>query len=390
MKIVHVCLCGNFSETYAYQDNLLPKYHRRAGHDVTIIASAYSIQKATGGHVVEKSGVKILDDGIKLKRLKPLLPQRINIRLRLFRGLYQSICDESPDLLFVHGIESLSYPAITKYHKTHPHTDVVVDNHADWYNGYHNRLSLWLLKGFFNPLITKAFRKFVRVFYGVTPARCDFLEEAYNIPREKIKLLPFGADDDYLQLEKKEELRKEVRNRFNVSDNDFLIVTGGKLDRRKNIHLLAEAVTKINIPNLKLLIFGEPSEEMKEYYEKIRSNKVLIAGWVPSTDVYRYFYASDLVFFPGLHSVLWEQAMACQKPSVFHRIKGFEHVNFNNNSLMLDEITEETCKKALIMLFNDKEKYQAFKNNAESPKALQFTYSRIANQVIEDVENSKK
>ena len=67
MKIVHVCLCGTFGEDYAYQDNLLPKYHRKLGHDVTIIAPIYcKINTQTGEEELAPLGIKYLSDGIKL------------------------------------------------------------------------------------------------------------------------------------------------------------------------------------------------------------------------------------------------------------------------------------------------------------------------------------
>ena len=37
MKIVHLCLCSFFPDNYSYQENLLPKYHKRLGYDVEVI-----------------------------------------------------------------------------------------------------------------------------------------------------------------------------------------------------------------------------------------------------------------------------------------------------------------------------------------------------------------
>ena len=50
-------------------------------------------------------------------------------------------------------------------------------------------------------------------FYGVTPARCDFLHEMFDIPREKIHLLPLGADDDEMHFEDKGKIREEGEDR---------------------------------------------------------------------------------------------------------------------------------------------------------------------------------
>ena len=386
MKIVHVCLCGSFGEQYAYQDNLLPRYHKLLGHSVTVIAPTYStINPNTGKLEEDLSGKKVLQDGVTLIRLKPFLFKWINIRLHLFKGLYNALCEEKPELLFVHGLDSLTYRSVIKYHHKKPSVTVVFDNHADWENSYHSIFSLLWVKLLINPLIVRPTFAFTKFYYGVTPARCDLLVSLYKVPSDRVKLLPMGADDVYLDVASRDIHREEIRNKYNIDKEDFLIVTGGKIDTRKNIHVLSDAVAELYIPNVKLLIFGSISDDLKPFFNNLHSDNVILTGWVPSTDVYRYFHAADLVFFPGLHSVLWEQAIASQVPCVFTMIKGFEHVNFNNNCVFLQEISKDSCKKTIETLHNDKSYYLKLKENAESKKALDFTYSKIAKSIIEDI-----
>ena len=44
-KIVHVCLCGPFSDGFSYQENILTKYHARMGLEVHVITSIYILIK---------------------------------------------------------------------------------------------------------------------------------------------------------------------------------------------------------------------------------------------------------------------------------------------------------------------------------------------------------
>ena len=82
------------------------------------------------------------------------------------------------------------------------------------------------------------------------------------------------------------------------------------------------------------------------------SDRVQLAGWVSAEQVYRYFLAADLVFFPGLHSVLWEQALACKVPCVFSKLEGFGHVDVPG-ALLLKERSVETCGALLDSLLDD-------------------------------------
>lgn len=66
-----------------------------------------------------------------------------------------------------------------------------------------------------------------------------------------------------------------------------------------------------------------------------------MTGWLAAEKAYDLFMASDLAFFPGTHSVLWEQAVATATPLVVRHWKGMEHVNVNGNAVLMDEITTD-------------------------------------------------
>ena len=40
---------------------------------------------------------------------------------------------------------------------------------------------------------------YVNKFYGVLPARVDFLINEYKLPKNKVELLVMGADDDCIE-----------------------------------------------------------------------------------------------------------------------------------------------------------------------------------------------
>ena len=385
-KIVHICMCGEYYEKYAYQDNLLPKYHRKLGLQVTIIATTYSqFDHNTGKVVQDFCKVKTLEDGTKVIRLRPLLPMSINRHIHWFKGLKRVLDNEAPDYLFIHGVESPNYIYISKYKRKHPNVQIAFDNHTDYGNSQHSIFSRIWAKYVIRDIIVKRILWTSEKFYGTTPERSVFLVQFYGIPQEKTDFLPLGADDENLDYERKESLRQEVREQFGVNKDDFLVVTGGKINRLKNIHTLVEAVIKVNNPKLKILVFGSIVEEMKDEFEKLKSDRFIYAGWVPSDDVYRYFYAADLVAFPGLHSVLWEQAVAARVPTAFTKLKGFDHVNFNDNCILLEEKTCDYYQKVIRNLLHSPDRYEQLKKNASSKGACQFLYSEIASKVIEDL-----
>ncbi len=386
MKIVHVCLSSNvFGENYAYQDNLLSKAHRKLGHEVSVIAPTYSeFDKKTSKIISVAPGVKTICNGIELIRLRGAVPCNLNQHLHVFWGFAKVLNELKPDLIFAHGVTPWNYRYLKKYKQKHPDVQIVYDNHGDFNNSCQNKLSYFNVRYFVRHFVVSKIKDTSDHFYGVVPARCDFLHDIYGVPKEKISLLPMGADEDDMHFERKDEIRAEIRSLYNIDEKDFLIVTGGKIDPLKNIHVLAEAVSDIKCQNIKLLIFGSIREDMKDTFNRLQSERIKCIGWIPSSEVYNYFYAADIVMFPGLHSVLWEQAVASQVPCAFSKIKGFEHIDIGGNCVLMDGKEMEYYKNLIENIYNNKELYENLYKNAHSDKTKQFLYMSIAQKVIND------
>lgn len=58
MRIVHACLSNNFfCKDFAYQDNLLPKYHSKLCHEAYIIATT-DVRPDEKGTIIGTSAVE--------------------------------------------------------------------------------------------------------------------------------------------------------------------------------------------------------------------------------------------------------------------------------------------------------------------------------------------
>lgn len=385
MKIVHVCISAPWDEKYAYQENLLPRYHRLMGHDVTIIAPVFTKIGDYGGNRAP-DGESCLSDGTKLVRLNPQIDNQMFLsHIPSVKGLRRAIVNEQPDLLFLHDVCCFDYRCIPSIKREFPRLIIVADNHGDYVNSLHSSFTRFLHKKVYRYLLISKLQPMVEWFYGVTPSRCTFLHEVYGIPENKIKLLVMGADDEKMMIDRRKQLRDEVRIRFGIKETDFLIVTGGKIDRLKNIHVLAHAVNSLQCDNVKLLVFGRINEDMQPLFEAEKTDRILTIGWINSDKVYELFYAADLIIFPGLHSVLWEQAVASKTPCAFSKIDGFEHVNVSGNCILMKGKDAEYYENMIRDLLGEEGKYAALRANSESDATERFYYSKIARQVLTDV-----
>ena len=131
-------------------------------------------------------------------------------------------------------------------------------------------------------------------------------------------------------------------------------------------------------------MFGNVSEEYKERFDQLcKNDNVIFAGWLKSSDTYEYFEAADLVVFPGLHSVMWEQAVAQGKAAVFRDIEGFHHVDVGGNALFVKDVSVYGLREALSELFDDENKIKKMTLVAEEKGMKVFSYADIARRSIE-------
>ncbi len=382
MKIVHICLACFYVDNMAYQENLLPKYHAKE-HEVFILTSDYAFDAA--GKRIKKEKQEYLNEfGIPVKVLNRSRRFGPYSKYNDFDGLYEELSKIEPDIIFCHGGQFIALMDVIKYCRHHRDVKLFIDQHGDYYNTpvdkWKKRLAQYLIYGYW---MRKAV-PFATKFWGVTPWRCEYLEDVYKIPREKIGFLPMGGDNDKISFHSHEQIRNEIRTKHNIADDHLLIITGGKIDKTKNIHLLVEAVKAMENSKVKLLIFGQPSKDFNDTFLASVSGSEVIRyiGWLQSDKVYDYFLASDLCVFPGTHSVLWEQACACGLPGVFRDWEGMHHVDVGGNAVFLQEDSPDEIKRVLSDILCNAEKLEDMKRVAQTKGVSTFSYREIAKMAI--------
>ena len=221
-------------------------------------------------------------------------------------------------------------------------------------------------------------------FYGTLPLRVDFFRDVYKIPAEKIELLILGIDNTEIDYSNRDGISSNIREELGIKNDDFVVVTGGKIDSLKNIHLLMKAIKEIDNPKIRLIVFGKVAPEMQnEINELLDSPQIHFVGWIPAAKSVDYFFASDIAFFPGTHSVLWEESVGLGVPGIFKRWKGIEHVDLNGNCLFLDTVDVTEIKKTILYVYNNPEILKKMKATAIDEGIKQFSYFEIAKKAIE-------
>lgn len=330
-KILHIALNGPYTEGFSYQDNLLPKYHARLGFDVTVFAPTWRHGK--NGALEHVPAGRSCDGMVLLVRMETANEKGLADKFKVYPDLFSELEEYGPDIIFLHGCQFRDSKTVVDYIKNCSIRPLLyVDNHADYTNSATNFVSRWVLHRVVWRHYAKLLEPYVERFWGVLPARVDFLVENYGLPRQKCSLLVMGGDDDEVMRASDEAKLAETRDKLNITNGDFLIVTGGKIDEAKRqVLALMDAVAEMN-GRVKMLVFGPVVPSLKsEFDKKLTCERIIYVPWANMSDSYDYFAIADLVVFPGRHSVYWEQAAAMGKPLLIKHWDGTEHVDCGGN-----------------------------------------------------------
>lgn len=381
MKILHLCLGNFFIDNYSYQENMLPKYHVKQGHVVTVIASPFTFDKSGKGTYLEAPCSYKDKNGFDVIRLAYRKPFAYNRIFRHYVGLKQELENVDPDIIFMHNACFGDTPIVRHYLKTHPKVQLFADSHTDYINSAKN----WLSRHFLHPLIWRHYYKVVEPFmkkcYGVTPMRCRFLKEMYKMNPDIVEYLPLGVDDDDLP-KNRTEVKNDVRNSLGIDNDSIVIFTGGKIDKLKNTHLLISAIKKLNMPQIHLIICGVLTAEMDYLKTEIEElSNIHYLGWCNNDKVINCMIASDISCFPGTHSTLWEQSVGIGLPIICKEWPEMRQVDRGGNCIFLkSDNTDEIYEAILKYVFSHAELNELRRHAKEV--ASFFYYSEIAKTAI--------
>lgn len=365
---------------WGYQENVLPLYQAKQGHSVSIIASSthhppYATSKDI--EAVKHRGNRYELNGIQVYRI-PTYIQTTAVSF-INRKLYRTISDINPDLIFHHDVTVPSLIKCVFYKITHPKVKIVVDNHADKINESPNKL--WrVIYNSTTKLLLKLILPYVTCFYGVTPARCEYLKHAFGINETKIKLLPIGADID--KVDQIKEPIEELRSKYGIPSDSIVLVSGGKMGVDKGTRDLITAFSSLQkeYPPLVLLLFGKFTDE--EVKQKANTTEgVYVQGWCDRRKTLELLKLSDIACWPLLHTTLIEDAIACSLPLAVFNSGNTSH-SVEGNGVLLNKGDSDELKKKLGMLISD---IEAYKINAVRTRE-KFSYDYLAKQIFKDCE----
>lgn len=394
MKIVNIE--DFFHPEAGYQMNILGKYMVKMGNEVTMItAEPYKIPEYIKkffdcSNINEKDHIFEDQYGMKIVRL-PIRGFVSGRSVFSWKKLRKAILDEKPDVLFVHGVNTLTAVMVLKSSliKSIP---IVMDCHMTDMASVNKARKLFELayKIIATPVIVKKHIPVIRIQDE------NYVQNSLSIPLSQAPFISVGSDT--LLFHPSKEARREFRKKYGISNDTFLIMYAGKLDEYKGGQLLADAILK-KIEADKNVEFVIVGQAVGEYGEKVEGtltnseNRIYRLPTQKYNELAPIYQACDIAVFPRQCSLSFYDVQACGLPVIFED----NEVNIgrarNNNAFLFKAGDVRDFRRKIYDAIELSEKeYNIMRDNAIDFVKNNYDYCEIAKQymeVIKDVEKRK-
>ncbi|MBK8982173.1 MAG: glycosyltransferase [Ignavibacteria bacterium] len=241
--------------------------------------------------------------------------------------------------------------------------------------------------------------KFIRyLFYKMADryvSKSNVITEIYRkseISMNKVVQIPYSVDVN--KFYPPEANRKMMlRHKFNIDENDIVIIFVGGINSRKNVHLLLNSFIEIqkNIDSVKLLIVGPTYKYDQEYISELKNNILenSIEGKVLFTEdnvsnVEEYMQSSDIFVLPSKQEgfpISIIEAMSCGLAVIGSDIPVISKAQIVNgvDGFVFPLDSPDTLTEILRKLILDKEEIKKIGNEARE-KVLKYWSDDIVDE----------
>ena len=319
MKVLHIE--DRFYPGMGYQINFFAKYHR-PGYEFSILTSD-SPRLWTASDNPED--LRRVDEefereyNVTIYRLPSAMDRRTKQNLWL-KGLIRTIRKINPDILYVHTIESYSSLRVILNRRILSGHTIFFDTHTllnQFQKGLKFKIQLWFLMS----IASKRIVKYDAKVFATVPENRMILENKYGIPRERILYSPIGTDISIFRYDQLS--RDEGRKKEQCGKETTVLLYTGKINQRKNPHLIMKAVSlvqeQIKVP-LYICFVGASDQIYFEEKMQISFNNeniyVKFVPAVPVTELYRWYSMADFAVFPNENTLSALDPQACRLPII--------------------------------------------------------------------------
>jgi D-inositol-3-phosphate glycosyltransferase len=233
---------------------------------------------------------------------------------------------------------------------------------------------------------------------ATAPQEKSDLRRLYQTDPSKVDVVPCGVNLELFHPIPQEEARREI----GFSPRDFLITFVGRLEERKGIDTLLEAVHIVNNEKIQVVIVGGPPTK-KDFlswtelgdapYQKYRRlleeydlvGQVTFTGGKPQQMLAQYYSAADVTVIPSYYEPFGMtaiEALACGSSLIASKVGGLKTtVKEDHVGLLFEPRDPHHLADQIQRLMSYPPLNEKFRNNARAYVEEHFSWRAVAEKI---------
>ncbi len=216
------------------------------------------------------------------------------------------------------------------------------------------------------------FEQIYKYYIAVSNYAANHFLASGIIEKERVKVLYNGIEIEKFKRKLSLEEKRELKNKYNIKENEKVIMFCGRTVVGKGIKELILAFKRMkNINNAKLLIVGnsafgkniqtEFDRELIKISQDIK-DKIVFTSFIPNDDLYKIHNIADIAVVPTIREeafgMVVVEAMASGLPLIVTRSGGIPEIVNEENAIIVDkdEFLIENIAKSLDFLVTNENK----------------------------------
>lgn len=227
--------------------------------------------------------------------------------------------------------------------------------------------------------------EFLNFYRGVFFASSKNKKESISLgflTKQKNIVIPNAIDSSLFYLKNK----KELRDRFHISQNFFIVAFVGSFINRKGPDRVAQALNRLKNDNIKAFFIGSEHDGVKYDFDY---DGILLKGVVEHHNLVDYLNMADIFVLPTLaegccNAII--EAMACGLPIVSSNRDFNDDILDDSYSFRIDPESVEEIANAIKKLYDNPELCKMM-SEAALQKASTMTIEKRAKKIIDFMNN---
>lgn len=390
---------AHYMPEIGYQEVHLAKAYARLGHTVKVFASTASVN--LGGDIANlnyKKGVS-LDPKYKYEILR--LPSLSFKSKSLPFGIKNAVRSFNPDVLVILGVAKI-FPAAL-FSKPFYEKMKIVSVYGDAREYLDRETLKQRIKTAFHefgystikyPLYRKAIKYGHKIILNIPETNqlfIDFLNEKERTDFESKKImlnLGFDPDEYYFKEEDKISVRKELK----IGEDEIVIITSTRVNKRKNLEKIIQHISKLNTQGKKVtyIIVGFLGDEYEQELKSFINNQPFPNAFkcfpfLNAKEIRKLYCAADAgMWLKAAISI--QEAMGTGLPVILENKPSVNHLidDGKNGWFFTKDTFNDIIEKVVSVLSENKTNREQLATNNGRILSYDVIAQKILNTVVTD------